>query len=193
VRAALAESRSGQRVKIDVRRARVVAAVSGVLEAAERAQVDVAGSWDRFADFVTEVRRARTDEQLTTAAMRLVGSIKRRAKRSATHAHSFVALDQLIMARFPDKVLLQDVAKELGVHPTAVTHWLQRKFSMSFSEHVSRIRIDKAKELLRRTRLTVADIAQRVGIRDASNLGKLFRKFEGMSPLEYRRQFGRKR
>jgi len=36
-------------------------------------------------------------------------------------------------------------------------------------------------------------VAQRVGIRDQSNFSKLFRRFEGMSPLEYRQQYGKKR
>ena len=37
-------------------------------------------------------------------------------------------------------------------------------------------------ELLRRTQLTVAQIAVRVGIADPSNLGKVFRKLENMAP-----------
>ena len=40
--------------------------------------------------------------------------------------------------------------------------------------------------------LSTGEISRRVGIRDGSNLGKLFRKFEGMSPQDYRRRFGRK-
>jgi len=101
-------------------------------------------------------------------------------------------LNRLVMSRLPGKITLNEIAAELGQHPTAITHRLQRKFGMSFSEYVGRIRIDKAKELLRRTRLGAGEIARRVGTSDASNFSKLFRKLEGMSPLEYRKLFGGK-
>jgi two-component system response regulator YesN len=94
------------------------------------------------------------------------------------------------MERLPGKVLLKDIAAELGQHPTAITHWLQRKFDMSFTEYVGRIRIDMAKELLRRTHLGVGEVAQRVGIDDTSNFSRLFRRHEGMSPLDYRKRLG---
>jgi len=70
---------------------------------------------------------------------------------------------------------------------------LRRKFGMSFSEYVNRLRIDRAKDLLRRTQLNATQIAQRLGISDQSNFGKLFKRFEGITPLEYRERFGKNR
>lgn len=194
VRAALAEVRSGPRARIAVSRARTVALVAGVLEAAERAEVDVRKCWEQFGDLLDDVKAGRTDEQLSAAALGLLGVIKRKAKRQPKAASFSVAkLNELIMALLPGKVVLRDIAAELGVHPTAITHRLQRKFGMSFGQYLGRIRVDKAKELLRRTRLSVVEIARRVGASDASNFNKLFRKFEHMTPLEYRKQFGSKR
>ena len=68
--------------------------------------------------------------------------------------------------------------------PSAVTHRLQRRFGLSYSEYLGRLRAEKAKELLRRTRLGIAEVASRVGINDSSNLGRLFRRHVGMSPNE---------
>jgi len=190
-RAVLAErSAEGRQARIDIRRARTVAAVCSVLERAEQADLDVRRCWDGFEEFVGGARSARTDEALVSAAVRLLASVRRAAQRSSASEHSFVELNERVMARFPDKVLLRDIAGELGLDPTAITHRLQRKFGMSFTEYVGRLRVDKAKELLRRTRLSVTEVARRVGIADVSNLGKLFRRFEGMSPLDYRKQFG---
>ena len=45
------------------------------------------------------------------------------------------------------------------------------------------------REMLQRTKLGVGDVGKRVGIGDSSNFSRLFRKFEGMSPREYRRRF----
>jgi len=193
VRAVLDETRSGQRARIAVKRARMLAFVGAVLEAAERAEVDTTPCRARLPQFLEEVERARTDLRLADAAMRLLSILKRKAAREAAQADGYAELNAILLPRLVDGITLNEVAAKLGQHPTAITHRLQRKFGMSFSEYIGRLRVDKAKELLRRTRLTVTEVARRIGINDTSNFAKLFHKFESMSPVKYREQFGKKR
>ena len=193
VRAVLDETRSGQRARIAVKRARMLALVGAVFEAAERAEVDTAPCRARLPQFIEEVERARTDLRLADAAMRLLSILKRKAAREAAQAEGYAELNAILLPRLLDGITLNEVAAKLGQHPTAITHRLQRKFGMSFSEYIGRLRVDRAKELLRRTRLPVTEVARRVGINDTSNFAKLFHKFESMSPVKYREQFGRKR
>ena len=197
---ALTESDRRKRPRIAVRRARAVATVSAALDAAERAQVDTTGCWERYPAFVEQAMAARSDGELVAAATSVLAVIRRKAQRrsrqasevavSASGKVSLPKLRRLTASRIAEKIALNEVAGELGVHPTAVTHWLQRKFGVSFSQFIGRLRVDKAKELLRRTKLPPREVAQRVGIADMSNFGRLFRKFEGMSPLEYRKRYG---
>lgn len=195
VRSVLAESGSGgKRWGIGARRARMLAMAAAVVEACAQAKGAPARPWDRFEVFLKAVQAARSDDQLLAASMQFLGGIKRAAKREAPAVpHDLDELNRRIAARLPGKVTLKEVAAELGQHPTAITHRLQRRLGVSFSEYVGRMRVDAAKDLLRRTRLGAGEVARRVGARDASNFSKLFRKFAGMSPLEYRKQFGRKR
>lgn len=192
VRAALSESRSAPRARIAAKRARLLAIAAAALEAAERAEMSTGAGWDQFPELLADVRQARTDAELVNAAMRVLGILKRKAVRQAAPETGYIELNQILLERLPERITLNEVAARLGQTPTAITHRLQRKFGMSFSEYAGRLRIDKAKELLRRTKLSATEVAQRVGIRDVSNFGKLFRKFEGMSPLKYRGQFGSK-
>ena len=120
---------------------------------------------------------------------RVGGRARRSAEREPKDAFR-VALNRLVVEGLPEPVTLGEVAESLGQQPSTVTRRLQRQFGMSFTQYVGRLRVDKAKDLLRRTKLTVGQVARRVGIDDASNFGKLFRKFEGMAPLEYRKRFG---
>jgi YesN/AraC family two-component response regulator len=48
------------------------------------------------------------------------------------------------------------------------------------------VRIEKAKELLGKTRLSLLEIAQLVGYSHQSSLTRLFKKVEGLNPLQYR-------
>jgi AraC-like DNA-binding protein len=180
----------------------MLALVGAVLEAAERAEVDTAPCRARLPQFLEEVERARTDLRLADAAMRLLSILKRKAARDAlvptlnlgtSGNEGYAGLNAILLPRLVDGITLNEVAAKLGQHPTAITHRLQRKLGMSFSEYIGRLRVDRAKELLRRTRLTVTEVARRVGINDTSNFAKLFHKFESMSPVKYREQFGKKR
>jgi AraC-like DNA-binding protein len=175
-----------------IRRARTIAVVGAALEAAERAGLETIQSWEEFPAFLVAVRQARTDSELVTGAMALLAIILRRTARASTDG-TLAELNRIVMDQFPEGIQLNEVAQRLGRHPTAITHQLQRKFGLSYSQYVGRLRIDMAKDLLRRTRLSVQDVARRVGVGDASNFSKLFRKFEGVSPLQFRTQFRSKR
>ncbi len=56
-------------------------------------------------------------------------------------------------------------------------------------EELQRLRIERSKELLARTRLPLQEIAQRLGWTDGRHLSVAFRKHSGQSPSAYRNQF----
>ena len=195
-RAALSEAPGGKKTAIGVKRARAVAAAAAVLESAARASLPADGCWEHFGRMLDEVRQARNELQLVNVAMRVLGRIKRDRRKSAASTagpERFAELGEIVAAHLESGITLKEVADRLGQTPTAITHRLQRHFGMSYSDYVGRLRVDRAKELLRRTRLTVEAVGRRVGIEDASNFRKLFRKFETMSPQEYRARFGVKK
>lgn len=59
---------------------------------------------------------------------------------------------------------------------------------MSPVEYRNRLRIRKATELLRTGRYTVAEAAEKTGIRDVKYFGKLFKRYTGLSPGAMRKQ-----
>ena len=67
---------------------------------------------------------------------------------------------------------------------------LQRAYAeigrTTFREHLTRVRMDKAAELLSRPGLTVREVAHRVGYRQPAQFAKAFRRHHGVSPSHYR-------
>ena len=57
-------------------------------------------------------------------------------------------------------------------------------------EYVQHLRIDKAREALEFSALTISEIAWTVGYEDQGAFRKVFRRILGLSPGEYRRRFG---
>jgi len=186
VRAAIAETPPGKRAPLPLRRARAVAAVAASLEAASRARLDTAGAWDAFGRFVEAAGQAHNAKELVDAAMRVLGIVKRRSGKTGKADPELAILIEYVTRHLDAPLTLAEVAKAAGLRPTAVTHRLQRRFGLSFSQYLGKLRIHRAKALLRETGLDIAEVAHRVGIRDRSNFARLFRRFEQCSPREYR-------
>lgn len=191
----LSEMVGGRQGRPAARRARAVAVVAAALEACERAKLDVGGGWERFFKTVHKLSSIRSQSDLLEWAMAVIGKVRRavhgKVLRGATDSTELVALNRLVEARLAEGVALAEVAAELGRNATTITRQLQRGFGMSFTRYVNRLRVEKAKELLRRTKLPVGAIARRVGVSDVSNFGKLFREFEGVAPMSFRRRSSR--
>ena len=58
----------------------------------------------------------------------------------------------------------------------------------SITEYLNKIRIEKAKELIARTNLKNYEIAERVGIMNASYFSTIFKKETGLTVQEYRQR-----
>ncbi|MFP4380495.1 MAG: helix-turn-helix domain-containing protein [Candidatus Sumerlaeia bacterium] len=93
--------------------------------------------------------------------------------------------------------LEEHFAEDLRVEKLArMAHMSERSFQRAFREasgcapinYVNRLRMARASELLRRTSLNVGEIAWEVGVRDANYFTRQFRKYMGITPLQYRRQ-----
>ncbi len=134
-----------------------------------------------------ELRTLEATADLARASLRVLAPLKRRAlQRPSEDAAAFAALDRYVQAHLGGGLTLGAAAAHLGVPPSTLTRRLQQRYGLSFTEYAGRVRVDRAKDLLIRTGLSVEAIARRVGLKDGSHLRKLFHKFEGQAPSAFR-------
>ncbi|WP_410771256.1 response regulator [Fontibacillus sp. BL9] len=81
---------------------------------------------------------------------------------------------------------LREVAEHIHLNPSYFSVLFKEQMQMTFIEYVTRLRIQKAKELLLQTRLPIAEIAERVGYQTTKYFNKVFKEYEGHSPGLYR-------
>jgi len=71
---------------------------------------------------------------------------------------------------------------------------LQRAYAeigqTTFRDHLTRVRMEKAAELLSARGLTVREVAHRVGYRQPAQFAKAFRRHLGVAPSDYRADDG---
>lgn len=80
------------------------------------------------------------------------------------------------------------VAAHFHLSPNHFGNLFKRETGESFSGYVARLRMNKAKFLLKNTDLKVTEIAQGVGYLDSNYFATVFRQTVGLSPTEYRKQ-----
>ena len=81
---------------------------------------------------------------------------------------------------------LDDIARRVA----SSRRQLQRAYAeiggTTFRDHLTRVRMDRAAELLASRALTVREVAHRVGYRQPAQFAKAFRRHRGVSPSHFR-------
>jgi AraC-like DNA-binding protein len=84
------------------------------------------------------------------------------------------------------RVTVADLAGELRTSQEHLTRMFARSLGITPGQHLQRLRVLRACELLKRTDLPVSDIALRLGYDNPTAFGRMFRGETGLSPSEYR-------
>lgn len=86
-----------------------------------------------------------------------------------------------------DHLARADVARAAGLSPSHFSHLMRAKTRWSFTELLTRLRVDHACHLLAHTELGLVQIALECGFGDQSYFARVFRRQTGRTPGDYRR------
>jgi len=93
---------------------------------------------------------------------------------------------ELVDVEFSEDLQLDDIARRIA----SSRRQLQRAFAeigrTTFRDHLTAVRMSKAAEMLHDGRLTVREVAHRVGYRQPAQFAKAFRRMHGVAPSEFR-------
>jgi AraC-like DNA-binding protein len=81
-----------------------------------------------------------------------------------------------------------DVAQAVGYSSSRLSHLFSSYLGESLADHVRRLRLAQARDLLEYTDYTIADIARRIGYGDPAHFTRAFVRVYEHSPNAYRRQ-----
>ncbi|CAM4163675.1 response regulator [Paenibacillus alkaliterrae] len=85
---------------------------------------------------------------------------------------------------------LQMAAACVHVTPNYLSNLFKRETGIGFTNYVSGLRVDKAKALLRGTKLKMTEIAEQTGFDNSSYFTAVFKQLTGMSPSDFRKEHG---
>jgi AraC family transcriptional regulator len=96
---------------------------------------------------------------------------------------------EYIDAHLADELRLVDLARVAELSPHRFAHNFKRATGVAPYQFVIRRRIERAKPLLRDTRMTIADVTFSLGFGNPSRFTYLFRRETGTTPSRYRSAF----
>jgi len=98
-----------------------------------------------------------------------------------------------INEHYAEPLNLTEMGKRFHYNPSYLSNYFSENNHQSFSEYLKQVRIEKSIELLQEKDKSIAKISMLVGYSDHSYFCRVFKKFMGVSPSSYRRQYFNKR
>ena len=115
--------------------------------------------------------------------------------RKGVSSNLLQQLEALLDTYFSDDSPLQErptvqaLASQLNMSPSYLSDMLRALTGQNAQQHIHLRLIEKAKELLSTTNLTVSEVAYQLGFEHSQSFSKLFKTKTRYSPLEFRQTF----
>jgi AraC-like DNA-binding protein len=95
---------------------------------------------------------------------------------------------QFIRDNQSEDLSLGQVAKAANMSTFYFCKMFKKATGLNFTEYLSRVRVEKAKNLLLNPNLRISEIAYEIGFQSLTHFNRVFKKVAGQSPTEYRLQ-----
>ena len=99
------------------------------------------------------------------------------------------SIKEFLDEHYTEKIALNDLAGKFFINKFYLSKIFRETYGTTINNYLIAKRITRAKQLLRFTDMTVDEIGVAVGMADANYFSRMFRKVEGISPREYRKQW----
>lgn len=94
----------------------------------------------------------------------------------------------MIHKRFDTDLTLETCATVMNYHPSYISRIFSAETGVTFSDYLSKYRLETAKKWLLHSELKIQDISEKLRYNNPQNFIRHFRKNEGMTPGQYRSQ-----
>ncbi len=94
-------------------------------------------------------------------------------------------ITEYLTSHVEDKLEFKDILKEFNLSASVVKKIFREQMGCGVMDYFSRLKIDKAKELIREENFTFTEISEKLGFNTSQYFTTVFKRISGMTPTEY--------
>ena len=95
---------------------------------------------------------------------------------------------QYIKKHYNENLAINSLAELYNMSPNYFSSVFKKELNQSAVNYITEVRMEKAREYLKDTDLSVIEIAERVGYEDSQYFFRVFKRTAGVTPLQFRQQ-----
>lgn len=141
---------------------------------------------------LAELGQINNEEKLSAWVVQTFDRIMDIIQRGENRKSSLTKGIDYIRDNYTDPITREDAAAAAGMSAGRFSTKFKAKTGEGFNEYRNRLRIDLACKLIRKSELTMGEIATQVGFPDQSYFTKIFKKHADLTPKEYQQQIEKK-
>ena len=142
--------------------------------------------WDRLQRFETVQESSQWMQRILCSVSRFLGERQEQKEQKLIEQVRRYVADHL-----QDDLHLEGIARHFFYSTNYLNSRFKKETNMTISEYITRQKIEASKKKLLQTHDTVAEIAAQVGYEHVSYFNYVFKKWEGMTPREFRQIGGK--
>lgn len=126
-------------------------------------------------------------EGVRSALMRVRERLQPAADDKEDSRDHFKQMLKYIQAHYHEKIALGDIAETFSLHRNYICHLFRKNLDDTFIGYLTKLRVEKSKELLQTDQYELTDVASEIGL-DYYYFSKVFKRYTGETPDSYRRR-----
>lgn len=96
-------------------------------------------------------------------------------------------ISKFVLQNVESEISLTIISQNLHMNKNYMGEIFKKKTGISFLDYMTRVKMERAKKLLRESEARSYEISDKLGYKDSEYFSKLFKKYSGVSPIEYRK------
>ena len=108
---------------------------------------------------------------------------------TAKKGKHFDKILEYVNSNYMKHISLDEISNRFFLNPSYVSVLFKRNMDKTLFEYINSLRMERAVYLLKNTDKMVLEISDEVGYTDSFHFSKMFKKYYGMSPSEYREKY----
>jgi YesN/AraC family two-component response regulator len=107
-------------------------------------------------------------------------------KRDVKVNRAIIRVQEFIRNNYNNDLTLKMASDFVGLSESHLSNIFTKKTGQTFTDYLTSVRIEKAKELLETTNLKVYEVGVSIGYANVEHFSRVFKKFTGLSPNNYK-------